>query len=78
MQGNTIEQASVAHIVELLKRRIPDNLSELHLMHAKFNWKATEDLLRGMRQRNYLRKLSLVSASLNDYSLQNLCDVVRT
>ena len=31
-----------------------------------------------MRSRNYLRKLSLVEAGLNDFSMANLCEVVKT
>jgi len=62
----------------MLKRKVPDHLQELHLIHTKAVWRATDDLVRHMRQKNYLRKLSLVEAGLNDFSLVNLCEVVRT
>ena len=38
IQSNTINEASAAQIVDLMKRRIPDNLQELHLYHTRINW----------------------------------------
>ena len=57
---------------------MPDHLQELHLIHTKAVWRATDDLVKAMRQRNYLRKLSLVEAGLNDFSMANLCRIVQT
>ena len=78
VQGNSLNENTVEHISKLLKRKVPDNLQELHLIHVKCVWSATDALIRSIRQRNYLRKLSLIEAGLNDFSLLHLCEVVRT
>ena len=78
VQGNAVNENTVEQIAVMLKRKMPEHLQELHLIHAKVVWRATDDLLRQIRQRSYLRKLSLVEAGLNDFSLVNLCEVVRT
>lgn len=73
-----MDSKAVEQISALLKRRVPNNLQELHLLHAKCVWRATDELVRSMRSRNYLRKLSLVEAGLNDFSMEHVCEVVRT
>ena len=78
VQGSTMNEQSAEQLVNLFKRRVPDNLQELHLIHAKCVWRATADLCKGMRQRNALRKLSLVESGLNNFSMVHLCEVVRT
>ena len=77
IQNNQFDQMCAEEIQALLKRKMPEQLEELHLIHAKCSWKATHDLCQHLR-RNYLRKLSLVSAGLNDQSLQQLAQVVKS
>ena len=77
VQNNQFDQACAEEVHTLLKRKMPDQLEELHLVHAKCDWNATRDLCQHLR-RNYLRKLSLVSAGLNDQSLQQLAHVVKS
>lgn len=78
IQGSAINEKTVEQISNMLKRKVPDHLQELHFLHAKAVWRATDELLRNMRVRNYLRKLSLVEAGLNDFSMVHLCEVIKT
>ena len=51
---------------------------ELHLIEAKCRESATELLLDNMKERTYLRKLSLVRSSINDKSFKSLVGLVKT
>lgn len=77
ISGNAVNETSIQHIGTLLKNRVPDQLQELHFIHAKVVWRATEMLLKQLRQKNCIRKLSLVDAGINDYSMKNLCEFIR-
>ena len=76
VEGNNINEQAIDVLLHLVKRKIPDNMQELHFIHAKCVWRATNELLKQMKGRNYLRKLSLVEAGLNEFSLKPLTEMV--
>ena len=78
VSGSTFDEECSEQVLQLLKRKMPENLEELHLHHAKCNVKATNLLVKNMCGRNYLRKLSLVSAGLTGESFKALIQVVKT
>ena len=78
IQSNQIDVACMEHILHLLKRRLPNQLEELHLIYAKCQWQATHALVQRMKGGNSLRKLSLVDAGLNELSMNELSEVIKT
>lgn len=46
IQGNSVDEMTVERIGTMLKRKVPDNLQELHLIHMRASWHITEELLR--------------------------------
>ena len=75
--GNNFNEACAELVLQLLKRKIPENLEELHLIYAKCVWRATDLLVKNMTGKNYLRKLSLVSVGFNEESFYALIEVVK-
>ena len=57
---------------------MPDNLIELHLIEAKCRESAIELLLRSIKEKTFLRKLSLVRAGINDKSFKSLVELVKS
>ena len=76
--SNNFNTECALQVMQLLQRKVPDNLLELHLIEAKCRESATELLLNSMRERTFLRKLSLVRASINDKSFKSLVSVVKS
>lgn len=77
IEANSIDDASIPHLVALCKRKVPDHLQELHLIHAKIMWRATLELLGSINRQNSLRRLSLVNSNLNAYSMRFLIELVK-
>jgi len=38
IQNNTVDDPCIEQIINLVKRRLPDNLEELHLYFCKMSW----------------------------------------
>ena len=45
IQDNEVNEQTADAIIPMLKRRVPDHLQELHLIHAKCVWRATDKLV---------------------------------
>jgi Ran GTPase-activating protein (RanGAP) involved in mRNA processing and transport len=45
IQDNMVNEECVEQIAPLFKNRMPNNLEELHILHCKVQFRATEDLL---------------------------------
>ena len=52
-------------------------LDELHLINTKSSWQMMEKLAKDIR-RNYLQRLSLIQAGLNDHSVVALAQIVKS
>ena len=59
IQNNQVGNLSLEEIVNLVKRKPPSVLEELHLINTKNSWQQAEQLASEMK-RNYLQKLSLI------------------
>ena len=59
IQNNQVGKQSLEEIIELVKRKPPSVLDELHLINTKSSWQMMEKLAKDIR-RNYLQRLSLI------------------
>lgn len=72
IRENDIDSNCVQEITNLVRKRPPENLEVLRLSHCRINWKITKELLDNLKVRSYLRKLELVKANLNEFSIHDL------
>ena len=75
---NEVTPEVVHHISNLVSKKLPENLEMLRLSHCKINWKTTQMLLETFTSRCYLKKLELVKANLNEFSVPILGEVIKT
>ena len=77
IQNNQVGKQSLEEIIELVKRKPPSVLDELHLINTKSSWQMMEKLAKDIR-RNYLQRLSLIQAGLNDHAVVALASIVKS
>jgi len=77
IRENDIDGNCVQEITNLVRKRQPESLEVLRLSHCKMNWKITKQLLENLKTKSYLRKLELVKANLNEFSIADLGEVVQ-
>ena len=75
IQHNDVNERCAQLIVELCKRKLPNQLDSLNLYFCKISAEATETLLKGIT-RCQLTQLSLVKSNLNELSLKHLTDMI--
>jgi len=77
IRDNEVDESCIQALAPVLKRKMPSNLDELHLIDCKISWKTSLALVTNLKQKCYLRKLSLVKASLNEFSIKVLGEALK-
>lgn len=65
---NVIDKKSSAQLVRLLQRGFPKNLDELRITECKVSSAALNSILTAVKEKMFLRKLSIVNASMNEHN----------
>eukprot|EP00347_Sterkiella_histriomuscorum_P002614 403367462 len=75
---NTIGQGATEVLCNILKRTFPRNLEDLKITNCKIISSQTFQILKSIKENSYLRKLSLVKASLSDHCISMLCQILQS
>ena len=76
LRRTTISEESIPHISELMVKIFPNNLNVLKIEKCHISKEATFDLVSALKERNYVRVLSLVSVSFDTESIEVFCQLL--
>lgn len=73
LRRTTISEISIPHMGDLMLKIFPNNLNILKIEKCNISKEATFDLVSALKERNYVRVLSLVSVSFDTESIDVFC-----